>query len=308
MKSFTSVIKSELCKLPLKDDCCSAAELLGVICYGGYIKNNCLCVRIENISVAKRIYALTRIVFKRTPVIFKTQFNNKPFSVVEISNEEFLPETLEYFKLVKISRNLKNYIMYHVDESFVSKHCCVQAFLRGAFLVSGSISDPDIQYHLEITTKHRHIYKDSCNMFSLIELTPKLLNRNGNYMMYFKDSESIFNFLGNIGATNNMLEYQNVRILKEISNNMNRVINCETANFNKTLSACQGQIDAINKIESTIGIDSLDVTLKELCYLRLNNPDLSLKEISDLLEGKISKSSINRRFKKIEEIANSIKL
>lgn len=307
MKSFTSVIKSELCKLPLKDDCCAAAELLGVICYGGFIKNNSLNVRIENISVAKRIFSLSRIIFKRTPSIYKTEFNKKTFNVVCISDEENLEETLEFFKLVRISRNNKNFIMFSANEKFTGKYCCKQAFLRGAFLVAGTIADPDRQYHLEITTKHRHLYKDTQNVFNDIELNPKLFNRNGNYMLYFKDSESIFDFLGNIGATSNMLEYQNVRIMKEINNNMNRVINCETANFNKVLLACEGQLDAINKIAETIGLDSLDVNLRELCFIRLENPDMSLKEIVDLMNGKVSRSSINRRFKKIEEIAKSIK-
>ena len=306
MKSFTSVIKAELCKLPLKDNCCAAAELLGVICYSSFLKNNSINVRVENISVAKRIFSLTKIITGNIPEIFKDKYNDKFINTIKIAQNEDVANLLNKFGLVKCNMEGKSFILFSVKERFVSNRCCKQAFLRGAFLVAGSCMNPDRQYHLELSTRHRHLHKDTENIIKELDMNPKLLNRNGVYTLYFKNSESIFDFLGNIGATKCMLDYQNVRILREISNNMNRAINCEEANRRKTELACDEQLDAIEKIEKHMGLDTLENSLREICYLRMDYPDYSLSELSLITKDKISKASLSRKLKKIIEIADKL--
>ena len=307
MKSYTSTIKAELCKLPLKDNCCAAAELLGVICYGSYLKNNCLNIRVENISVAKRVFSLSRLITRRTGSLYKTEFNGKVMHTVQIANEDNLSDLLDRYSLIKCSRNLKNYVLFSVEEKFIEKQCCKQAFLRGAFLISGSIINPDKQYHLEMSTNHRRLYKDTESLMKELYLKPKFLSRNNRFLMYFKDSEGISDFLGNIGATKSMLEYQNTRIWKDLTNNMNRAINCDTANKNRTRKASEIHIEAIEKIARTIGLDTLESGLKEIAYLRIEFPDISLSELSNEMTEPISRSGINHRLKKLVEIAESIK-
>ncbi len=307
MKSYTLTIKSELCRLPLKDNCCAAAELLGVICYGAYLKNNSLNIRVENATVAKRVFSLARIVTGRSGSLYKSEFNKKNIHTVQIADIDTLTEVLDMYKLVKCSRNLKNFVMFSVDETFIEKQCCKQAFLRGAFLINGTSINPDKQYHLELSTRHRRLYKDTQAVLSDLNLNSKFLNRNNRFTIYFKDSESIADFLGNIGATKCMLEYENVRIWKGMTNNMNRAINCETANKTKIQKASSVHVQAIEKIARTIGLDSLENGLREIAYLRAEYPDISLSELSDLMGGNISRSGINHRLKKIIEISESIK-
>ena len=307
MKSYTSTIKSEICRLPLKDNCCAAAELLGVICYGSHLKNNTLNIRVENATVAKRVFSLARIVTGRTGSLYKTEYNKKTIHTVQIADIDTLSEVLNKFELIKCSRNMKNFVMLSVNTKFIDKQCCKQAFLRGAFLINGTSLNPDKQYHLELSTTHRRLYKDTVNVMNELNLNPKTFNRNNRYIMYFKDSESITDFLGNIGATKCMLEYENTRIWKGMTNNMNRAINCETANNAKIQRASLLQIQAIEKIGRTIGLESLENGLREIAYLRAEYPDISLSELSNITGGNISRSGINHRLKKIIEIAESIK-
>ena len=307
MKSYTSTIKSEICKLPLKDKCCASAELLGVICYGSHLKNNTLNIRVENATVAKKVFSLARLVTGRTGSLYKTEYNKKTVHTVQIADEDTLSDVLDKYELIKCSRDLKSFVMLSVNSKFVDNQCCKQAFLRGAFLINGTCVNPDKQYHLELSTTHRRLYKDTVNVMKELNLNSKFITRNNRYTMYFKDSESIADFLGNIGATKCMLEYENTRIWKGMTNNMNRAINCETANKTKIHNASAVQIQAIEKIERTIGLDSIENGLREVAYLRVEYPDISLTELSNITGGDISRSGINHRLKKIMEIAESIK-
>lgn len=307
MKSYTLTIKSEICRLPLKDNCCAAAELLGVICYGSHLKNNTLNIRVENATIAKRVFSLARIVTGRSGSLYKTEYNKKTIHTVQIAEADTLSEVLDMFGLVKCSRDLKSFVMLSVSTNFVDKQCCKQAFLRGAFLINGTSINPEKQYHLELSTTHRRLYKDTVNIMNELNLKSKFLNRNNRYLIYFKDSESIADFLGNIGATKCMLDYENVRIWKGMTNNMNRAINCEAANKSKSQNASSIHIQAIEKIERTIGLESLENGLREIAYLRIEYPDISLSELSNITGGNISRSGINHRLKKIIEISESIK-
>ena len=182
---------------------------------------------------------------------------------------------------------------------------CINAFLAGTFLSCGTISDPKKDYHLEFTVPYMNLAKSLVTFLEETELSPKQSNRKGYNIVYFKGSESIEDCLYLMGASSAMFEMMNVEIIKNIRNKANRTANCETANIDKTVKASLVQIDAIEKIESTKGLDYLNNDLREMAVLRKDNPEASLAELSRL--SGMSRSGVNHRLKKIVEIAQQIK-
>lgn len=202
----------------------------------------------------------------------------------------------ENIELQPLKKNVKN------------NNCCKKAFLRGIFLGSGCIVDPNTDYHFEVTTKSKrnaNIVLDILN--NIIGLEAKLIKRGTNlYVIYIKESEQISIILSYLGASNALFEYENIRAEKSIKNNINRSINCETANLTKTISAAYKQLEAIQKLEQNDMLDKLPAGLKEICILRKNNPEMSLEELSKLCNIPVTKSGVNHRLKKIMELANKI--
>lgn len=186
--------------------------------------------------------------------------------------------------------------------------CCKKAFLRGLFLGTGCIVDPTTDYHFEVTTKSKknvNIILDIIN--NLVGFEAKLLKRSTHlYVVYIKDSEQISMILSYLGASKALFDYENIRVEKSIKNNINRTINCETANLTKIISASYKQLMAIEKIEKNNMLEKLPQELKEICKLRKENPEMSLGDLASLCSSKISKSGINHRLNKIIEIANKI--
>ncbi len=195
-----------------------------------------------------------------------------------------------------------------LKKSVKSNNCCKKAFLKGLFLGSGCIVDPNTDYHFEITTKSKKnstIVLDILN--NIIGFECKLIKRSTNlYVIYIKDSEQISIVLSHLGANNALFEYENIRALRSIKNNINRSINCETANLTKTISAAYKQLNAIQKLEQNGMIDKLSFELKEICMLRKENPEMSLEELSKLCSTPVTKSGVNHRLNKITELANKI--
>jgi DNA-binding protein WhiA len=187
-----------------------------------------------------------------------------------------------------------------LPESLLEKDCCRKAYLRGVFLGGGSLSTPEKSYHLELVT-HNVEYAEHLTHFmnENYDLGAKYTERKNNYIVYIKESEKIVDFLNVIGAHKTLLEYENVRIIKQMRNNINRVINCETANMNKAIEAAYEQLDAIKAIEAARGIRTLPTRLREIAELRLDNPDATLKELGDMLTPAIGKSGVNHRLKKM---------
>ena len=184
--------------------------------------------------------------------------------------------------------------------------CCRKSFLRGAFLAGGSISRPASDYHLEMVTENQDFAKMIMKTMQGFSLPVKITDRKKDYIVYLKEGNGITSFLSVIGAHNALLEFENVRIVKEMRNNVNRVVNCETANLNKVVQAAVQQLESIRYIEKHLGLGKLPLTLRETAELRLNHPDASLNELADLSEGKIGKSGINHRLKKIQHLAEEL--
>ncbi|MGL5694944.1 MAG: DNA-binding protein WhiA, partial [Peptostreptococcaceae bacterium] len=181
------------------------------------------------------------------------------------------------------------------------------AFLRGAFLGGGSISDPEKNYHMEFVTNNEDFANSLKDLINSLGFNSKIVSRKNNYVVYLKESEQISDLLSIIGAHHALLSLQNTKILKEMRNNVNRIVNCETANLSKTVNAAVRQVENIRFIQQTIGINSLPENLQEIAVIREEYEDMTLKELGEMLNPPIGKSGVNHRLRKIEEIANKLR-
>ena len=295
MPSFASEIKREICNVPIKAPCCSVAELAGVICYGAIEKNNTLYVKTEASFVAKRIYKLVKECLGIKCAVIKSGNSRKTYKI-EIASGSGIKEVL---KKTGIKQQ-------KVDSEITEKFCCKKAFLRGVFLISGSCNDPQKSYHLEMSVSKERNVEMLVDLFSEMDMKAGILLRRNNRVVYLKDSDNISDTVGYMGATNSMMEIQRVKIYKVFKNNITRTVNFESANINKTAVNAAQQREVIKKIAENIGLDSLEASLKELALLRIEN-ECSLKELGEMMTKPLSKSGVNHKFKKLQEIAQSIK-
>ena len=204
------------------------------------------------------------------------------------------------------SSNDELFIDESVPKQWVKTDALRRAYLIGAFLGSGSISNPEKQYHLEFVTHSENYAEDLLTVLWKYKLKGKIINRKGSYVVYIKEGEQIVDLLNVMGAHNALLETENIRIVKDMRNNVNRLVNCETANLPKTVNASVRQMEAIRHIQRTIGLARLPELLREVAEIRLNYPESTLQELGEMLEPKVGKSGINHRLRKIEKIAEEI--
>ena len=183
----------------------------------------------------------------------------------------------------------------------------LKSIVRGAFLGAGSLNDPNKKYHLEIILSSKQNQEYIYEMLSYFNIKVKKMSRKSGYSIYIKEGEEISKLLALIGANNAVLKFEEVRVLRDMRNNINRIVNCETANLNKTINAAVMQIEDIKYLKEKKEFDDLSDSLKEIAYLRINNPDASLVELGEMLDKPIGKSGVNHRLKKIQEIANELR-
>ena len=202
---------------------------------------------------------------------------------------------------------------YHLNHSIslslLKTNTQKRAYLRGAFLAGGSVNNPETSsYHLEIYSMYKEHSEALVELMNEFNLNAKLIERKKGYITYLKEAEKISDFLGLVGAVQAMLKFEDVRILRDMRNSVNRIVNCETANLNKTIGAALRQVENIKYIDSTIGIDKLPERLQEVARLRIEHQDVTLKELGEMISsGTVSKSGINHRLRKIDEIADKLR-
>lgn len=191
-------------------------------------------------------------------------------------------------------------------EQLLSRTCCKRAFLRGAFLASGSISDPQKSYHFEIVCQEESQAQLLQELYRTFELDAKIVQRKKYYIVYMKEGAQIVDALNIMGAYVALMNLENVRIFKEMRGSVNRIVNCETANINKVVGAACRQVEDIRYIQSKIGLDELPPALREMALIRLEYPDSSLKELGELCDPPVGKSGVNHRLRKLGEIAKKL--
>lgn len=196
---------------------------------------------------------------------------------------------------------------YRIDEKMVETDDEKRAYIRGAFLGGGSITNPEKTYHLEFVTHSEEYAQDLCELINSCGLNSKVIQRKNSFIVYIKEGEQIVDILNIMGAHSCLLELENIRIMKEMRNNVNRLVNCETANLSKTVNAAVRQVESIKLIQSKIGLKRLPQNLREIAELRLEYPDESLKELGEMLDPPVGKSGVNHRLRKIEKIAEELR-
>ncbi len=213
-------------------------------------------------------------------------------------------KVLEYFgytgKEITLRVNLSN-----LEQS--NEDCCSKAFLRGAFLVCGSVTDPQKDYHIEFSVTKAKLCEDLMQIIGDLGLRCKKIVRNNSYVVYAKEAESIEDYIGTMGANNAFLEVMQTRAMKDIKNQINRRSNFESANMSRSIEAGLKQVTLIEEVLSKIKLSDMTKDLEELCSLRLENPDISLDELGKMMNPELSRSAVSRRFKKLEKIAAELK-
>ncbi|MBO5859922.1 MAG: DNA-binding protein WhiA, partial [Clostridia bacterium] len=194
-----------------------------------------------------------------------------------------------------------------INRANIAEECCASSFLRGVFLACGTVTDPERSYHLEFVVPYKKLCNDFICFLEELGFSPKYINRKGNHIVYFKDSESIEDILAVIGAQNASLYLMGVKIEKDVKNQINRKMNFELSNIDKTLDAAKVQIDAITLIDEKIGIDSLPDNLREIAHIRVENPESSLRDLGLLMSEPLSRSGVNHRLARIVSYAEKLK-
>ena len=294
--SFSAEIKKELCSLTNIPECCHHAQVYGLVLFAHFNSYN-LSITTENKDVFD-LYIKSMNEYVGCDLTVNTQGKRKMTATV--NGKENLIKCFEKFG------HSANETSIRINYANFANECCVRAFLRGVFLSCGSVSDPNKTYHLEFVVPFKRLSNDLMKIMDELSLSPKYVMRKGNHIIYFKDSESIEDFLAYIGAQNSSLYMIGVKIEKDVKNTVNRKLNFELCNIEKTVNASNRQIESILKIKNTVGLNSLPDNLREIAELRLENPETSLSELVELYEGSISKSGMKHRIDKIMEISDNL--
>lgn len=309
MMSFASEIKKELTSMDI-DEYAKTAELAALIRMNGVISVSrfqyTLDVQTENAAIARRIYSLIKASYQ-SPVelLVRKKMKLRKNNVYIVRLKEKVQDFLTDLEILEDSYS----IVSGIPDKYVKKTLSKRAYLRGAFLAGGSVNNPETSsYHLEIFNVHKEHNDALCDLLNTFDLRARTLERKKGYIVYIKEAEKITAFLSVIGANTALFKFEDVRIVRDMRNSVNRLVNCETANLNKTIGAAFRQIENIKLIENTVGLDKLPEKLQEVAKLRVEHQDVSLKELGELVSsGKISKSGVNHRLKKIDEFASKIR-
>jgi cell division protein WhiA len=307
--SFASVTKKELTNLEVKG-CCSKAELSALIRMNGSLSfsNRELIVDIqtENAAIARRIYTLIKMNYQiQVELLVRKKMRLKKNNVYIVRLKESAKEILEDLKIIAEGFSF----IQDISGDLIKKKCCKRSYLRGAFLAGGSVNNPETSsYHLEIASMYQEHNQSLCELMNKFGLNSKTLERKKGFITYLKEAEKITEFLNIVGAHNSLLRFEDIRIVRDMRNSVNRLVNCETANLNKTIGAALRQVENIKFIENSVGLEVLPGKLREIAELRVAYQDVTLKELGEMVSGgTISKSGINHRLRKIDEIADKLR-
>lgn len=311
--SFSGNVKEELLRCIDSARHCQIAELAAILAFDGEILRFPqgqigLRVSSENESLVRKYFTLLEKTFTMNDSVSIdsriTKRNNR--FVVELEDSEFSVKVLQAVKLLGMDRIPQSFDVL-VNQIVVQRNCCKRAFVRGAFLCAGSISDPEKFYHFEIVCSSKAKATQLMELIQSFEVDAKIVKRKKYYVVYVKEGAQIVELLGLMGAGVSLMNLENVRILKDMRNTVNRKVNCETANINKTVNAAVNQVEDILYIRDTAGLHTLPENLEETALLRLEYPQASLKELGTLLSTPVGKSGMNHRLRKICSIANELR-
>ena len=311
--SFSSKVKGEICRYVDITKSEALAQISAIMKVSGTIgfsgKGITFRITTENPGSARLIFTLLKDNFNIHSKLMVKKSNslkkNNIYMVV-IDEEMGVRNLLKETGILREIDGVMS-INYRIEDEMVKDDEERRAYIRGAFIGGGSISNPEKTYHLEFVTHSEEYAVDLSKLINSYGLNSKVIQRQNSYIIYIKEGEQIVDLLNIIGAHSCLLELENIRIMKEMRNNVNRLVNCETANLSKTVNAAVRQVESIKLIQSQIGLQRLPKNLREIAELRLNYPDESLKELGEMLDPPVGKSGVNHRLRKIEKIAEELR-
>ncbi len=300
--SFSKTVKSEILKITGGCKECRKAQLYGMLLYANINESENVILQTQQRAVANLLSDLLWQVEKIKAHVVSIQSSLRKGDLVYITT---IPNSSD-FERVSDSYNLL--LSEQIDYQFISQLCCLKSFLRGVFLSCGMVTNPKTEYHVEFVVHSKKLSDSLCESLEQFDIICKASKRKNSYVVYSKESETVEDLLTLAGATKSAIEVMNVKIYKEIRNNVNRTSNCETANITKTVNAATSQVNDIIMIKEKIGFDNLSADLIEVANMRLNNPQASLRELCELANGKLSRSGLHHRLKKLTDMAKELKL
>lgn len=307
--SFASETKKELTQVDA-DDQSLKSELSALIRMNGSLsfanRQLSLDVQTENAAIARRLYIIVKKLYSyNVELLVRKKMRLKKNNVYICRVREGAKELLTDLYIVSDDFQFN----HAIAEELIPKKNQKRAYLRGAFLAGGSVNNPETSaYHLEVYSLYKEHGEALANLMNEFGLNAKTIERKKGFVTYLKEAEKISDFLNLVGAHQAMMKFEDVRIVRDMRNSVNRIVNCETANLNKTIGAALRQVDNIRFIENTIGLDQLPEKLREIARLRVEYQDVTLKELGEMVStGIVSKSGVNHRLRKIDEIADALR-
>ncbi|MEW6573706.1 MAG: DNA-binding protein WhiA [Bacillota bacterium] len=307
-QSFSQVTKGELARVKEERPCCLLGELAGLARAAGRVKKENgtvrLEIRTENPAVARKAFQLVRAVFgKQATLLVGEQRRLRRKKLYRIClPEELAPVAAKLGLIDRFGRPIPG-----IRRAFLRRECCRRAYLRGHFLGSGWVSGTAPAYHLEFATESKRSAEDLVSLLGQLGLKARITGRKNGFMVYLKKSGAIGDCLRLMGASGPLLELENTRILREVKNRINRLVNCDTANLNKTVEAALQRKEEIGFINARLGLENLPEELRELAKLRLAHPEATLKELGEMAHPPLTKSCVNHRLRRLSTIARRMK-
>lgn len=292
--SFSSEVKNELCRTSMQRSCCTRAEAYGALLHASVFSHKEIRLSAENTAVVRRLQALLQRAFF---VMCEPQQTGRKQQLVITQSGEIgrIFDGLGYDR--------KSHIAYHLNRNIIEEECCIAAFLRGAFLMAGTVAGPDKKSHMELKSTRQSLAGEETSLLLELGLSPKQARRGSAWLLYFKDNAGVEDFLTHIGAPHAAMELMEAKVEKNLRNTINRQVNCETANLVKTADAAARQIAAIRAVLESGGEEAFPEALRETVRLRLAYPTDSLAELAQRFDPPISKPGLSHRLKKITEFA-----
>lgn len=312
--SFSTQTKNELARVFPESKGTKLAELAalirmsGTIQLAGFKKLN-FKISTENAAIARKHFKLLKELFGINTEVTVQKSNNlkkNNMYVMLITYEMGANDILEQLEILR-REDGSFFIENSVPQKLLKDDEARRAYIRGAFLGAGSISDPEKTYHIEFVVSSNEFGEQFKELINSYGLNSKIAMRKNSYVVYIKESEQISDILNIMGAHKALLSLENTKIVKQMRNDINRIVNCETANLSKTIDASIRQIENIRFIKDTVGLSALPPNLREIANLRLENENLSLKELGQMLSAPLGKSGVNHRLRKIEQVAERIR-
>lgn len=305
--SFSGKCKEELLKQPMQARHCAIAELAGILLSSGRLEKEeeelKFVLQTDNEQTVERVKLLLENVMNESSseMVVPIQGRKSLYYVMSDKRESLY----RLFGALKLEADGKNGMS--INNIITQNTCCKRALIKGAFLASGSVSSPEKAYHLEIVLISRETADVIAEAINTFGMEAKIVARKKYYVVYLKEGSQISDMLSLMGAPVAMMEFENIRILKEVRNSVNRQVNCEMANLTKTVTAATKQVEDILFIKEHYGLNRLKPQLKQVAEARLENPDMPLKELGEILSPPVGKSGVNHRLKKLQEIAADLR-